>query len=98
MADEVKFTEEELEDIKGLQQQYVDVQSQFGQISIARLNLRSQANELDTAEKEIIEKFSDVQKKERDLVDKLTKKYGEGNLDPKTGVFTKSLSDEKANQ
>ena len=32
--------------------------------------------------------YSNIQKKERDLVDQLNKKYGPGALDPSTGTFT----------
>jgi hypothetical protein len=32
--------------------------------------------------------YSENQQKERDLVKELNEKYGPGQLDPKTGVFT----------
>ena len=36
------------------------------------------------------EEVKKLQSKEKDIVDDLTKKYGEGSLDPTSGVFTSS--------
>ena len=88
MADETKFTEEELKQLKELQEGYVETQTKFGQLSIARLNLREQAEELNKLEKETATDFENLRQKEKSIVDDLTKKYGQGSLDPKTGVFT----------
>ena len=32
--------------------------------------------------------YEEVQQKEREIVEKLNEKYGPGQLDPQTGVFT----------
>ena len=88
MAEETKFTEDELKDLKELQEGYVETQTKFGQLSIARLNLREQAEELGRLEEETKSKFDELLKKEKSIVDGLTEKYGQGSLDPKTGVFT----------
>jgi hypothetical protein len=88
MSEGVKFSEDEIKEISELQKTYVEVQSQFGQIAIAKLNLQTQANELNKVENEYREKFVETQNTEKELVDKLTEKYGEGSLDPTTGVFT----------
>ena len=42
MSEEVKFTEEELNEIKSLQTDYLSVQNEFGQISLAQIRLRRQ--------------------------------------------------------
>ena len=85
---ETKFTEEELKELKDLQEGYVETQTKFGQFSIARLNLREQAEELKKLEDETTTKFDELRKKEKSIVDGLTEKYGQGSLDPNTGVFT----------
>ena len=46
MADSIKFTEEELEKVTKLQNGYLESQAKFGQITISRLNLRIQADDL----------------------------------------------------
>tara|TARA_Y100001963_G_C6773989_1_gene446383 strand:- start:2304 stop:2582 length:279 start_codon:yes stop_codon:yes gene_type:complete len=90
MAEETKFSEEELKNLKELQEGYLETQAKFGQLVIARLNLKKQSEELGKIEDETKSKFLELQEKEKDLVDGLTKKYGEGSLDPTTGVFTSS--------
>jgi hypothetical protein len=42
--------------------------------------------------------YSEVQESERKLVESLNKKYGPGNLDPATGVFTPAPVDEEAEE
>lgn len=90
MAEETKFSEEELKNLKKLQEGYLETQAKFGQLVIARLNLKRQSEELGKIEDETKSKFLELQSKEKDIVDDLTKKYGEGSLDPTSGVFTSS--------
>ena len=76
-----------LKKLKELQEGYLETQAKFGQLVIARLNLKRQSEELGKIEDETKDKFVELQSTEKDLVDELTKKYGEGSLDPKTGIF-----------
>jgi hypothetical protein len=50
------------------------------------LNQQSEALEARTAEAEV--EYQTVQQEERDIVATLNEKYGPGQLDPATGVFT----------
>ena len=88
MAENIKFTEEELNSLKEIQNKYLEIQDKFGNITISRINLKIQADELSRVEEETKGEFLDYQTKEKELVDEITKKYGQGQLDPKTGVFT----------
>jgi len=89
MADkEVKFTEEEMKQINVLQQGYVNLQNALGQLGVSRIRLEQQLDDLDTAEDNVRVQFVENQTKERDFVDGINKKYGDGNLDLTTGVFT----------
>ena len=90
MKKEIKFSKQELEKLKKLQTDYLDIQSKFGQISIARINLNSQLEDLDKLDDEIQDEFQIARETEKQLVDELTEKYGQGSLDAKTGVFTPS--------
>ena len=89
-----KFTDEEMQSLKELQEGYLRVQARFGQVSIAKLTLQQQSEELDDTEKNVMNEFSELQTKEKELVSQLTDKYGKGTLDPKSGVFTPDSSDE----
>jgi len=89
MADkEVKFTEEEMKQINVLQQGYVNLQNALGQLGVNRIRLNQQFDELDTAEENVRVQFSENQTKEKAFVDSINKKYGDGNLNLETGVFT----------
>ena len=88
MAEEVKFTEDEMKQINELQNGYVSLQNALGQLSVSRIRLEQQLNDLDTAEDNVRVQFVENQTKERDFVDGINKKYGDGNLDLTTGVFT----------
>ena len=83
-----KFSEEELKTVKEIQDEYSRIQTNFGQLSIAKIRLTSQINALDDSEAKLNEDFANVQTKEREFLDGVTKKYGQGTLNPETGDFT----------
>ena len=81
MPEEVKFTEEEMKQIQNIQVSYQNVQSQFGQLKLAQIRLDEQEVDLEEALKA-------VQSEEKKFLDGITDKYGQGTLNPETGVFT----------
>tara|TARA_R110001592_G_C12737723_1_gene710551 strand:- start:16 stop:336 length:321 start_codon:yes stop_codon:yes gene_type:complete len=89
---EVKFTEEELKQVKDIQLSYTDVTNKLGQVSIAQLRLREQEESLDKEHNKLTESFSKIQQDEQTFLDNITKKYGQGTLNPETGVFTPNKS------
>ncbi len=89
MADqEIKFSEEELNSLSDLQSSYQQKQLQFGQLRVQRLLVQQQLDSISDAEAKLEVEYGDVQENERNLVKQLNEKYGPGNLDPATGVFT----------
>ena len=88
MAEEIKFTEEELKSLQDLQETYGKVQADFGALKVRRLVLEQQLEELDNADEAVHKAYKDNQDTERKLVQELNEKYGPGSLDPQTGVFT----------
>ena len=89
MADqETKFTKDELKSLQDLQTSYQQKQLQFGQLEVQRLLVTQQLDSLDSAKAKLEVEYGEVQETERKLVADLNKKYGPGNLDPATGVFT----------
>ena len=89
MADqETKFSEEELKSLQDLQNSYQGKQLQFGQLEVQRLLVTQQLDALDSAKAQLEVEYGEVQETERTLVQSLNEKYGPGNLDPATGVFT----------
>jgi len=95
MADqEIKFTEEEMGKINELQDAYAGLQNALGQFSVARIRLEQQLTDLDNSENQIKSQYTTTQQKERDFVASINKKYGDGNLDLGTGVFTPKATTE----
>ena len=88
MAEDTKFTKEEMKIISEIQEKYLEIQQKLGQISLSKLKLEQQAEAIDKMEEELLENFKKTQKEEKDFVDSVTKKYGDGTLNPESGIFT----------
>ena len=86
MPEEVKFTEEELKQVQNIQASYQNIQNQFGQLKLAQIRLDNQEIDLENSLKQI-------QEEEQKFLDGITKKYGQGSLNPETGVFTPNKSE-----
>ena len=81
MPKEVKFTEDELKQVQTIQRSYSSVQNQFGQLKLAKIRLDEQESDLKL-------NLRDIQSEEKKFLDGITEKYGQGSLNPETGVFT----------
>ena len=92
MAEATKFTEEEMKEIKGIQDEYFNTQNEFGQLYMARLRWNTQGKQLDSSEQELKEKLNTLEGKEKEFLDKITAKYGEGSLNQNTGEFIPNKS------
>ena len=96
MADEIKFTDEELKSLQELSQSYQNIQASFGQLKVQKILNQQQADALEEAEVKMDADYKDIQDNERKLVEELNEKYGPGQLDPQTGVFTPAPKEEEA--
>lgn len=81
MAKTAKFTEEELNEIKELQNLYNTVVYQAGQVYLDKLTLRNKENQVNS-------NMEEVKKKEETIISSLTKTYGVGSINLETGEFT----------
>jgi len=88
MADDIKFTEEEMKSLRDLQDSYTQKQAELGQVSVQRILLNQQLENLDQRQSQLETEYVQIQQTEQDLVKKLNEKYGPGQLDPESGVFT----------
>ncbi|SVC71568.1 uncharacterized protein METZ01_LOCUS324422 [marine metagenome] len=82
-TDDIKFTEEELSSIGELQTDYARINNAFGQIAVAKYNI-------DLQEDAVRNDLQETRQKEQNILNTITEKYGPGQLDPATGVFTPS--------
>ena len=87
-SNEIKFSEDELKSLQGLQNSYQQKQLQFGQLKVQKILVQQQVDGLETSEAQLEVEYGEVQETERKLVADLNEKYGPGSLDPTTGVFT----------
>ena len=85
---EVKFTDDEMKSLQDLQTGYQEKSTTLGQLSVQKILLNQQMEALQVRTTEVEEEYMTLQQPERDLVKKLNEKYGPGQLDPATGVFT----------
>ena len=85
---DMKFTDDELQSLQGLQTSYQEKQAMLGQLAVQRILLDQQSEGLTVRTTEVEQEYQGVQQEERDLVTTLNEKYGPGQLDPTTGVFT----------
>ena len=90
MAKEIKFTEDELKSLGDLQGKYNTVTNKFGQLAIAKVNIEKQQEAMEEEEFKVHEELEAVRTEEQEVLTGITEKYGEGSLNPETGVFTKS--------
>tara|TARA_Y100000004_G_scaffold77582_1_gene87293 strand:- start:438 stop:728 length:291 start_codon:yes stop_codon:yes gene_type:complete len=92
-SSDIKFTEDELKSLSDLRTTYQAVQNDFGTLRVRKILLEQQLGQLEKAEEEVEKKYVETQQFEQELVKTLTEKYGAGNLDPNTGVFTPISND-----
>ena len=85
---DIKFTDDELKSLQGLQTSYQEKQNVLGQLAVQKILLNQQLEALEGREVEVETEYQTTQQEERDIVKTLNDKYGPGQLDPTTGVFT----------
>ena len=85
---EIRFTKDEMDSLRELQNEYTQKQNLLGQISFQALFMKQQIEELEAKKTQVEKEYMEIQQKEKQIVDDLNSKYGEGSLNPETGVFT----------
>lgn len=80
-SDVIKFTEEEMKEIKDIRESYERLTLSLGQLYL-------QKRELDNSERRINTELENTENAEKVVLQKILQKYGEGAVDPDTGVFT----------
>jgi predicted nuclease with TOPRIM domain len=90
MKEPIKFTEEEVGQINLLRQEVSQIFIQLGQLTLER---KKRLEELDNFESQLQQSHQSLVEKEQEIFKSLNEKYGDGNYDPTTGIFT-PLQDE----
>lgn len=85
-----EFESSDIEEVKGLQSDYAAVTAQIGQVEVELHLLKKRLSELETFRTDLFAKYGELQGKEKELVNKLNEKYGDGVLDLDSGRFIPS--------
>jgi hypothetical protein len=85
---EIKFTQEELDSLSNLRNSFSQLELGFGKLEVARIQAEQRMEQIEDEKLRLETQYSEVKKQEQNLVVTLNEKYGDGNLNPETGVFT----------
>lgn len=88
MSQQIKFAEEEIAEIKQVQGNYQTVGLDLVQIELAIINTKNQLDVLEADRKMLTERIVEINTLERQLAKQLEDKYGKGEIDLESGVFT----------
>jgi dsDNA-specific endonuclease/ATPase MutS2 len=81
------FTQEEIDAVKQIQAGYANNTAQVGQVEVELYLLRKRLSEIESLRTSLFETYESLQEQERNLVEILNKKYGDGVLDLDSGKF-----------
>lgn len=87
MSTEIKFTSEELEQVKKVRDTANVMIYQFGEIDLELNLLRERIEELENLRTKLRDDYRNLRTDERTLVETLNTKYGAGQLDIESGTF-----------
>ena len=88
MIKATKITDEELAEVKQLQQDFQLLTYQIGELSVIEHNLQNQIDSIKTELKNFYSSLKTLQDKEKDLIDKLNQVYPNMNINFETGEIS----------
>ena len=83
-----QLSSEELNNVKELSNQLIEITSKFGQVKVEKLNLLAQLTALDELEKNLDNEYITLKEKEYTLSKELSEKYGDGTINLETGIVS----------
>jgi predicted transcriptional regulator len=88
MIKATKITEEELAEVKQLQQDFNIITFQIGELSIQRELAQKQMRKINEEFNNFVSSFEKMQEKETELIDRLKSTYPEAVIDLETGELS----------
>ena len=82
------FTQEELDQIRQIQTNYQTVGLNLVQIKLALQNAKNEVLTLEAEEHVVTDRILEINTQERALAKQLEQKYGKGEIDLESGIFT----------
>jgi len=86
--EKIQLTEQELQQIQDLRLKYANVTSQLGQLKVEQILVNKQLTRLNDLENQFIKDYEQVQTDEEQFAKTITEKYGIGDVDVESGIFT----------
>ena len=88
MKDPIKITQEEIKSTVDLQTEFQKSIVEFGNLYVEKMQVESMIKVITDKETALQEEWKKLQTKENELLQSFYKKYGNGSLDLKQGLFT----------
>lgn len=89
---EKEFQAEDVQAVKDLQSRYATNTAQIGQVEVELHLLKKRLTQIEELRVNLFEGYESLQKEEKELVENLNQKYGDGVLDLDSGRFIPSAS------
>jgi len=86
--EDIRVTDEEVKQIQELRTGFQQIMLQIGQADLQVFDFNTAIKDLEGVKGQLYAKYNDIKKTEREKMDELNKKYGAGNLNIETGMFT----------
>jgi predicted nuclease with TOPRIM domain len=87
MENQIKFTEEELQNIKSIQDDNTQLIMESGQLELELYSMNTRLKALDNEKSSMQDRYMVLRDREQKLVQELNTKYGSGTVDIESGVF-----------
>lgn len=91
MDNVTKITESELAELRMLGGKFQDTVMELGKLGVEKMELDQLVADFVQKEKNLKEQWVNLQKMEKELMDNIIQKYGEGNLNINDGSFTPTV-------
>lgn len=89
---EKEFQAEDIQAVKDLQSKYATNTAQIGQVEVELHLLKRRLTQIEDIRTNLFATYDELQKQEKELVESLNQKYGDGVLDLDSGRFIPSAS------
>lgn len=83
-----KLDKEHLEEIQKLREQFSQITSTIGSITIEEIVLKRQLDKLQQEQERFLNQLDALQTQESELIEKMRERYGEGQINVADGTFT----------
>lgn len=88
---QIKLNEDEQRELIELDREYNLIVTKLGEISISRKELSEELEKLSEIKIKYVKEYEDLKKTESIYLKRLKAKYGDGDLDPESGIYIKKI-------